>query len=60
MVAGMSTDKRPPLPSIAEWVDIMWQRHKDRIVDDALKRAEASRRNGFQKGHEHYKRKEPK
>lgn len=56
----MTTDKRPPMPSVAEWVDIMWQRHKDRIVDDALKRAEASRRNGFQKGHEHYKRKEPK
>lgn len=56
----MSTDKRPPMPSVAEWVDIMWQRHKDRIVDDALKRAEASRRNGFQQGHKYHKRKEPK
>ena len=52
----MSTDKRPPMPSVAEWVDIMWQRHMDRIVDDALKRAEASRRNGFQKGHDPHAR----
>lgn len=58
------SDDAKPLPAhrqaARDWVDVMWERYKQQLMEDIYRRAEASRRNGFQPGHTYHKRKDDK
>lgn len=37
------------------WVDALYEKKSAALLDDIYRRAQASRDNGFKKGHEHHK-----
>lgn len=58
-MAGVSEKPLPPHRQAArDWVDWLWERKSAALLDEMFKRAEASRANGFQKGHAYHKRKD--